>query len=92
MDLSKVYLLIASYGVIALSFAGIYGDKKHFSVLMQTFGFCILGLICRYLLEYGEVSNSYNFTVMNTAAYLIAIPLYTALVYSMLDRKLRKKD
>ena len=40
LDFSKAYLLIASYGVIAISFAGIYGVSKHFSVLAQTFIFC----------------------------------------------------
>jgi len=90
LDFSKAYLLLASYGVIALSFAGVYREKKHFSVLLQTFVFCVSGLVCRYFLEYGEVSNSYNFTPINTVAYLIVIPLYTVSAYMFLDKRLRK--
>jgi len=92
LDFSKGYLLIASYGVIALSLAGIYGSKKHLTVFMQTFAFCVLGLICRYFLEYGEVSNSYNFTLINIFAYLTIIPAYTVFAYSILDRKLKNKS
>lgn len=90
LDFSKAYLLIASYGVIALSFAGIYGVKKHLIVWMQTWGFGILGLICRYFLEFGEVSNSYNFTLFNVILYLALVPLYTVLAYDILIRKLKK--
>ena len=92
LDFSKAYLLIASYGVIALSFAGVYGEKKHFSILIQTFAFCVLGLVCRYFLEFGEVSNSYNFTLFNIILYLLAMPIYTAIAYDLLVRKLKKKD
>jgi len=92
MDFSNAYLLLASYGVIALSFAGVHGEKKHFAVLAQTFAFCILGLVCRYFLEFGEVSNSYNFTLFNTVLYLAVIPIYTVLAYDLLVRKLKKKD
>lgn len=30
------------------------------------------GLVCRYLLEFGEVSNTYNFTLPNIALHLAA--------------------
>ena len=92
LDFSKAYLLLASYGVIALSFAGVHGEKKHFAVLAQTFIFCVLGLVCRYFLEFGEVSNSYNFTLFNTVLYLAVTPIYTVLAYDLLVRKLKKKD
>jgi len=43
-------------------------------------------------LEFGEVSNSYNFTLFNTVLYLAVIPIYTVLAYDLLVRKLKKKD
>jgi len=90
LDFSKAYLLIVSYGVIAFSFAHIYAGKKRLLIWAQTLFYCALGLICRYFLEYGEVSNSYNFTPINTVAYLIVIPLYTVSAYMFLDKRLRK--
>lgn len=32
-----------------------------------------VGLLCRYLLEFGEVSNTYNFTLPNLALHLLAV-------------------
>jgi len=92
LDFSKAYLLLTSYGVIALSFAGVYREKKHFSVLLQTFVFCVSGLVCRYFLEFGEVSNSYNFTLFNIILYLSAMPIYTVLAYDVLVRKMKNKE
>lgn len=42
-------------------------------------GLVILGLACRYLLEFGEVSNTYNFTPANLAAHLAAAALFFVL-------------
>lgn len=41
-----------------------------------------LGLIFRYLLEFGEVSNTYNFTVPNAALHLFALTLVPLMTYS----------
>lgn len=38
-------------------------------------GMTVLGLIFRYLLEYGEVSNTYNFTAANVALHLFALTI-----------------
>lgn len=45
-------------------------------------GLTLAGFACRFLLEYGEVSNVYNFTPMNMAVHLLAavlIPLWAAI-------------
>ena len=31
----------------------------------------LIGFLCRYFLEYGEVSNTYNFTLPNIALHLL---------------------
>lgn len=53
--------------------------KKGRGVALNT-GLTLLGFACRFLLEFGEVSNSYNFTLVNTAVHLLAavlIPFFT---------------
>ena len=35
---------------------------------------CVFGLVCRYFLEFGEVSNTYNFTLFNIVSYLVLVP------------------
>ena len=88
LDFMGVYLIAASYGIIALSLAGVYGPNKGPAVYLRTLVFTVLGLLCRYFLEYGEVSNTYNFTVGNVILYLVLIPLGTFLAYYFIVRKL----
>ena len=88
LDFMGVYLTVASYGIIALSLAGVYGPNKGPAVYLRTLVFTVLGLLCRYFLEYGEVSNTYNFTVGNVILYLVFIPLGTFLAYYFIVRKL----
>ena len=41
----------------------------------------IAGLLCRYLLEYGEESNTYNFMVGNVLTYICIMPAFAVLAY-----------
>lgn len=90
LDFQKVYLLVASYGVIALAFAGIFDSGRERLVYIVTFLLTIGGMGCRYLLEYGEVSNTYNFTLLNILIYLAIVPTGTALAYHGIVGKLRR--
>ncbi|MCB6609524.1 hypothetical protein V3C10_05955 [[Clostridium] symbiosum] len=81
LDSAKLYLLIASYGIIGLGFAGVYGPEKEKVIYPITLMLTILGILCRYLLEYGEISNYYNFTLFNIASYIVVMPIYTVLAY-----------
>ena len=60
LDFQRVYLLVASYGALASAFAGIFGPGRERLIYIATFLLTIVGMGCRYLLEYGEVSNTYN--------------------------------
>lgn len=91
LDSAKLYLIIASYGIIGLGFAGVYGPKKEKIIYPVTLMFTILGILCRYLLEYGEVSNYYNFTLFNIASYIVVIPIYTVLAYHYIVKYLLSK-
>lgn len=91
LDSAKLYLIIASYGIIGLGFAGVYGPKKEKIIYPVTLMFTILGILCRYLLEYGEVSNYYNFTLFNIASYIVVIPIYTVLAYHYIVKCLLSK-
>lgn len=60
LDFQRVYLLVASYGALASAFAGIFGPGRERLIYIATFLLTIVDMGCRYLLEYGEVSNTYN--------------------------------
>lgn len=91
LDFQKLYLLVASYGVIALAFAGIWGPDKGRNVYIVTFLLTMAGMGCRYLLEFGEVSNTYNFTLFNIISYLIIIPIGTTIAYLWFVGKLKQR-
>lgn len=90
LDLTKAYLVLVGYGVIGLGFAGIYGVGKERFVGGITLLLTVAGLLCRFLLEYGEVSNVMNFTPWNVILYLVLVPLYTLLTYHFIVKYLTK--
>ena len=90
LDFQRVYLLAASYGVIALAFAGIWGPDRERMVCVVTFILTVIGMACRYLLEFGEVSNTYNFTLFNIVSYLVIIPIGTTIFYRFMVRRLKR--
>ena len=90
LDFSGVYLLVSSYGVIALASAGIFGPGRGRKVYITTFLLTAIGMGCRYLLEFGEVSNTYNFTLFNIVSYLALIPAGTAAADCWIVRKMRR--
>lgn len=81
LDFMKVYLVLASYFIIGLALSGVYGGKKGKTVYLATLAFTIIGLLCRFALEYGEVSNTMNFTAFNILSYLLIVPLMTLFFY-----------
>lgn len=91
-DFMKAYLVIASYGIIGLGFAGIYGINKKRFVYVASLILTGLGMMCRYILEYGEVSNTMNFTLFNIASYLVVIPIFTMVVYYLIIKHLMEKN
>lgn len=92
LDFMKLYLLIASYGIIGTSLAGLYGANKGKFVYIATLIFTIIGLGLRYLLEFGEVSNTYNFTLFNIASYLVIIPIGVLITYFVSLKSTERKE
>lgn len=90
LDFQKVYLLAASYGVIALAFTEIWGSDKGRMIYIMTFLCTAAGMGCRYLLEFGEVSNTYNFTQFNIISYLVIIPAGTTIAYQLIVKSIKR--
>lgn len=72
-------------------FSRIYGIAKERKVYALTFLFTAIGIVCRYFLEFGEVSNIYNFTFVNIVSYLLIIPTGTTIAYHFIGRGMRKQ-
>ena len=54
------------------------------SVVLRVLAAAAAGLLGRYLLEYGEVSNTRNFTVENVLWFLFSVPLAMTVAYHFL--------
>ena len=75
------------FGFIISILAGLFPKKKPFFIILITSITVGLGLLCRYLLEFGEVSNTYNFTVPNTLLHVGIFLALTDLTYICYFRK-----
>ncbi len=89
-DFFKVYLVIVFYGIIALGLVGVYGINKAKSVYTASLIFTTVGLIIKYILAYGETSNTMNFTAFNIITYLLVIPVFTVVAYYFISKLLLK--
>lgn len=91
-DFMKAYLVIASYGIIGSGLAEVYGAKREKVIYPITLGLTAIGMLCRYLLEFGEVSNTWNFTLLNIALYILVVPVFTVVVYHFIVSYLIKNS
>mgnify|MGYP000927924722 CR=1 FL=1 len=80
-DLQKAYMVAACYGIIGICFSGLAEQHKEFLVFWLSLAFTVIGMGLRYLLEYGEVSNTMNFTMVNVVLFIAVIPVYCMTVY-----------
>ena len=56
-------------------------------IIVLNLGLIVLSMMCRYLLEFGEVSNTYNFTVPN-----ILLHIFTTIVISSFSWYISKTE
>ena len=80
-DFEKACMIIVSYGILVTLFASLLGRNKTIHVYSISLLFTTLGMILRYIIEYGEYSNTINFTHINIIMYLGIIPVFCTLIY-----------
>lgn len=90
LDIDKAYLLLTSFGVIGLGLAAFYGPKKEKKLYPLILILTVSGMVGRYLMEYGEVSNTYNFTMVNIISYVVFVPLLTLIFYHFIVKYLKR--
>lgn len=56
-----------------------------------TFILTCLGMLCRYILEYGEVSNTINFTIKNILLTLIFMPILVIIITLLIEKIIKSK-
>ena len=56
-------------------------------IFILNFGITILGMIARYFLEYGEVSNTYNFNLKNIVVHMLIMMGFSNMFWWKINRK-----
>ena len=63
---------IAAFWEMGIIEAGLFPDRPVVKMTLLNLGLVLLGMGCRYLLEFGEVSNTYNFNMINSMVHIFA--------------------
>ena len=92
LEWNDVFTFVSTFGFLGLGLYGVYGEDRGPSLYPRMVFFTIIGMVCRYFLEFGEVSNTYNFTLFNIVVYLFAVPVFTLLAYEFMDKAKYKKE
>lgn len=83
----NVFVCIAAYYEIGNIQAALYKSKQWRKASAHILLMTLLGLLCRCLLEFGEVSNSYNFILPNVLLHLIAAVCISGLSFSLVHEE-----
>ena len=73
ISIMNLFVCVLAYAEVGLLSGYIFDTKKIGVVLLINTVHIIAGMICRYFLEFGVVSNTYNFTLPNIAIHIVAI-------------------
>lgn len=61
-------------------------EKRLIYVYLITAISNIVGMILRYILEYGEYSNEVNFNTVNVFVFIVVLPLFCVVVYYLIKK------
>lgn len=73
ISLFNIFVVVVAYAEIGLLSGYLFEKKKIGFVILMDLAHIVLGMVARYFLEFGEVSNTYNFTLPNIALHVGAI-------------------
>ena len=73
ISIINLFVCLLAYAEVGLLSGYLFDNKKTGVVLLINVAHIIAGMICRYFLEFGEVSNTYNFTLPNIAIHIVVI-------------------
>ena len=66
----NIWAVIGVYVCIGQFEAVVFENSSLVKIIFLNLGIVGLGMLCRYLLEFGEVSNTYNFTLLNSVYHI----------------------
>lgn len=73
ISIINLFTCLVAYAEVGLLSGYLFDKRKIGVILVINVAHIIAGMICRYFLEFGEVSNTYNFTLPNIVFHIIII-------------------
>ena len=86
---TQLLMPLLAYYEIGLLLGLLFPKKRLGTVLLLNLGHVLVGMGCRYLLEFGEVSNTYNFTWANSLFHIAVLVGYCSLSWFLTAQKVR---
>ncbi|WP_250278587.1 hypothetical protein [[Clostridium] colinum] len=78
-------------GVLLISLLFYLLNKRYVFIYNITFVLISLGILCSFILEYGEVSNLQKFTITNIVLTLIFMPILILITVILLEKARKVK-
>jgi hypothetical protein len=84
----KLAFFISGYGICSIVFHSKYYSqkiikRKYLFISRRVTIFTLIGLVCHYVVEYGEKSAVTAFSLKNISLYILSVVIYTCAVYSI---------
>ena len=70
LTFTNVFISLSIYAYLGTFLSQIFPKARFRKIFLILLGMVLGGMFCRFLLEFGEVSNTYNFTPANIALHL----------------------
>ena len=72
LEFTILFVNVSVYAYLGAFLSRLRPKRRFGQVFLIQLGMILGGMLCRYLLGFGEVSNIYNFTPVNIALHLAA--------------------
>ena len=82
-----LYLNIACYLELGIFERRVLHLKQISYVVFMNLGIVLAGMVCRFILEWGEVSNTYNFTLPNILLHVSVAVIISTLSYLLIKHE-----
>lgn len=81
-----IVVSIMSYHSIGQAEVKLFPNSSTMLIISFNLIATIVGMVCRFILEFGEVSNTYNFTIPNIILHIIIAVVFSSVAW-LLSRK-----
>lgn len=83
----KIYVVLAAAWITGGILCGLFHKKSAALIILITTLLSLFGLVCRYFLEFGEVSNTYNFTLPNIMLHVVIFVSLACLTWGYFSKR-----